>query len=283
MTYINKSKFNDLYSLYDFFIDKMKILDINILPLDIKRVNKINDIFFLIDPSIDELKLLLDLDKEVVIMFTYVPEDFLLLIKSNQVKKVIIFDSLDELFLKKRGFNNFELVSPFTVNQTNLLEEKINSCVCYDELSTITDDDINIITSVPGYNFKTIYSGYKIIKKKRDFHRLKAITDSDVLLKNFPLFNPLRELEMILYTLSFTKQGFPIVPAITANNSGVPLIFSQRYYSWILSELQSPNKDFMSNLRKPNFTSKIQEKQFNVFHKAFSSKPTIKDVLSEYN
>ena len=287
MIYINKSKFHNLTSLYGFFNEKnMTILDTSEDPLDIKKIKNKNDIFFIIDPTIKELKLLKDLEKEVIVMLTYAHEDYLQSLKSPFIKQVLIIDDLDELMFRKRDFKKYIHVSPVDLNDSLIkskdFAELTHSCVAYDDLDKFSDEDIDILKSIPNYNFKTIYSGFKVIKKKSDFKKLMKINNSDVSFKNFPIFDPLREINLILFTASFPKKEFPIVPAITAANKNIPLVFSQRYYSWILTNLQNPNKNFMEELLDFDFRLDVRKEQFNLFVNHFKDRPTIKDVLSKY-
>jgi len=287
MIFVNKSKFHSITSLYDFFDEKMQVMDASVEPLSIKRVKDKEDMFFLIDPEIEELKLIIDLEKEVVVMFTMLHEDYLDLLKSSQVKQVIVIDDLDALMLKKRAFNKFAYAAPFDINEESIqskdFKELTHSCLCYEDISNLTESDVSIMKSLPDYNIKTIYSGFKVITKKTDFYNLKLINDSAIVFKSFPIFEPLREINMILYTLSFPKGSFPIVAAVSAANKNIPLIFSQRYYNWVLTEFQTPSKETMNSLINVEDRQDLREKQFELFTKFFTGRPTIKEVLSEYD
>lgn len=287
MVFVNKHKFHNITSLYDFFLDGMQVMDASEHPLSIKRVKDKDEIFFLIDPTIEELKLLTDLDREVIVMFTMVHEDYLDILKSDQIKQVIVVDDLDALMFKKRAFDKFVYAAPFNIEEESIVakdyKEMTHSCVCYDDLSQLTEADIAIMQSLPDYQIKTIYSGFKVIKRKTDFQNLKLINDSSVAFKSFPIFDVMREVNMILYTLSFPKGNFPIVAAVSAANKNIPLIFSQRYYNWVLTEFQTPSKETMNSLINVEDRHDLREKQFELFTKFFTGRPSIKEVLSEYD
>jgi hypothetical protein len=281
-------KMNDERILYDFYNMELNVVEVFDRQLAINDVRDITDTLLAFNPTMEELKLLIDLNKKVVTMFTYIEEDCLELLKSDNVQEVLVFDDLDALFLSKRLFKKFKLVKPFNPFAEDIVNnEEINdvrtAAICYENLYDLLDVEGETLRSVPNFGLSTFYSGYKVIKKKSDFGRLMNILYSQVGIKEYPLFSLRREIGMLLYTISFPKRGFPIIPAFTSAIGNIPIIFSERYYKWILAELQNPSKEDMEKIcNSSDKVEEIRNEQKKLFLSYFGSRPDMKEVLADY-
>jgi hypothetical protein len=274
MTFINKEKLpttNFLYSFKHLDIPQTQILE----KFEIKHFKDIDSVV-LFNPSFEDLKLLEDLEKRIVLIFSYINEELLPLLKYNGIAKIIIFDDLDALFLTKNHVKNFELAFPSI--------DKIDTTDVYNYFSVFSD--LQNVDSKKLVEIKKLcsisYFGYKHIDKASDFTKLKEIMYAGIKVVPFALFDMHEKIARFQYIIDFSNKHFPITLFYSALCGKIPIHFGNRYFRWLASETQNPSIEILGKiLNDKDFRQSISETQKTRMTEVFNNRRKIEEILNE--
>jgi len=282
MIFINQTKVPDVNMLYFFYnLEGVKIVDIFKKKFEVKDITKIDDEILLFDPSLENLKLILDLDKSVTIVMSYVNEDYVPLLGRDNIKKVLIFEDLEATFLDSRKINKFELVKP-TMPISESPVEKLDDIAVFTSIHDMKPSDNNILYEISILH-RVIYYGYKVVEDNSDFKTLMGINYSPVKIRPFPIFNLKELIQKSLFTLDFSSNKFPITIFSSLEYKNIPIIFGNKYRRWIATEFQNPELQDLKEVFKNssnNFKLEIIDKQREIFKEYFKNHKPVNEVLN---
>jgi hypothetical protein len=274
MTFINKEKLpttNFLYSLKHLAIPNKVILT----KLEIKDVESLETLIFF-NPNYDDLKLTEDLNKKIILFFSYIDEELLPLLGHQNILKIIVFDDLDALFLTKNHIRNFELAFPSI--------DKIDTTDVYNYFSIFNDiQDVDVRKIIEAKALCNVsYFGYKHINKTLDFNKLKDIMYAGIKIVPFAIFDMHEKIARFQYTIDFSNKHFPIVSFYSALCNKIPIHYGNRYFKWMASETQNPSAETLGKiLADENFRKNIIEKQQARMSDVFNNRRKVEEILNE--
>jgi hypothetical protein len=286
MILLNKEIFPARSSLFSYNNLKINRVDVFKKKIEIEDVININEVIFLPNPNYDDLKLLRDLKKEVVLFLEKVDGEVLDFIGKDFVKQIFVIDKNDAYFLENKKIKNFDLVWPAC---TDIKPDIEYNFAC--NFTNLKDLDIEDVEYLKGFtnNFKVAYCGLKKLENKKDFDLLMSMNYSKIFIREFPIFkykNLVVESSLLIDIVK-EKQNFPIeffYNFISNKEKQYDLIrtgivYSKKYFKWVLKELQSPAYQDVSLLYKFNKVDEINLLQREKIDEEFSPYEKIEEVI----
>lgn len=274
IAYFDSSKLLDTNS--SFFFYNTKSVRVVKKDYNIKNVSLIKDAILLFDPLIKDLKLALDLKKEVILLLSYVSDEYVKYLP--EVKHVLIFEKVEELALQNHNVKNYSLIKPtvskFEPNQS----QQNNQVLVLDSISEFKREDAEFLANI-SFDIPITYSGYKTMNNNSQFRNMMKVLHSRAFIKYFPILDYEDFLANHKYIMSFIENKFPIVIYKAIQCCSIPFLLSNRYRSWILPELQS--KDYETIIEIYNNPNTIQQRQKELFDDYFEDHKEFEDIVDD--